>query len=263
MGLPLALLVGWSLISEFKKYILSISSIRDFVSKLINKNMEKEYKSDYMPRMGLGILIFIISYILFIGSYKVTFPRHLIILYPTLIIFASVFLYTFNRRIVWICGCIVWVVSFIYTFAFASIMWTQTTGQEASIWISENIPVDIGIMHPPEVLFDWLSPELDRDMTQTESEWILITQVDTDVFLKYYENPHYFNEIDWFPLEDVNIDETLEFYRLIWKEDSKYQLVKTFNRKPSFLGIEFSDSGAPFPMNSLLHPEIRLYKRLE
>jgi len=142
-------------------------------------------------------------------------------------------------------------------------MWTQPTGQEASEWISDNIPADSGIMRPPVILCDWLLPELDRDMTDTESEWILITRTDNDVFLKYYEKPHYFKPIDWFPLEDVNIQEALRFYRMIWREDSRYQLIKTFHRKPSFLGIGFSDSDAPFPMNSLIHPEIRLYKRLE
>lgn len=263
MGLPLALLVGWGLIWEFKKYILSLPSKRNLVSDIFNKTNQKEYKSDYIPRLGFGFIIFIITYLLFIGSYKVTFNRHLIILYPVLIIFASVFLYSFNNQIVWICGCIVWIVSLIYTCAFASIMWTQPTGQEASEWISDNIPVDSGIMRPPEVLCDWLMPELDREMTQTESDWILITRTDNDIFLNYYENPQDFTPNDWFPLEDVNIGETLKFYRLIWKEDSRYQLIKTFLRKPSFLGIEFSDRDAPFPMNSLIHPELRLYRKID
>lgn len=263
MGLPLALLVGWGLIWEFKKYVLSIPSKRRSVSEIVNPQKEKDYKSGNIPRFGIGLSVFIITYLLFIGLYKVTFPRHLIILYPILIIFGSVFIYSFNIRIVWVCSSIVWGVSLVYTCTFVSIMWTQPTGQEASKWISENIPVDSGIMRPPVVLCDWLLPELDRDMTDTESEWILITRTDNDVFLKYYEKPHYFQPIDWFPLEDVNIQEALRFYRMIWREDSRYQLIKTFHRKPSFLGIGFSDSAAPFPMNSLIHPEIRLYKRLD
>ncbi len=263
MGFPLALLVGCGLIWEFEKYVKSIPGIRNFFSRIYNKRLQTDYNPENNTRMGFGIVIFIITYLLFIGSYKVTFTRHLIILYPVLMIFASVFLYSFHRRIVLFWGCIVWVASLLYTCAFASVMWTQPTGQEASEWISENIPVDSGIMRPPEVLCDWLMPELDRDMTQVESEWILITRTDNDIFRKYYEKPQDFKPIDWFPHEDVNIEETLEFYRLIWKEDSRYQLVKTFHRKPSFLGIEFSDSAAPFPVNSLIHPEIRLYKRLD
>ena len=263
MGLPLAILVGCGLLWEFGKYVLSIAWIHNFVSEIYKEKMEKEYRPNNITRFGFGLFIFIITYLLFIGSFKVTFTRHLIILYPVLIIFASVFLYSFHRYFVLISGSIVWVASFVYTCAFASIMWTQPTGQEASEWISENIPVDSGIMRPPEVLCDWLMPELDRDMTLVESEWILITQTDNDVFLKFYENPQDYKPIDWFPLEDVNLEETLEFYKLIWIEDNRYQLIKTFRRKPSFLGIGFSGKAAPFPMNSLVHPEIRLYQKMD
>ena len=112
MGLPLALLVGWGLIWEFKKYVLSIPSKRRSVSEIVNPQKEKDYKSGNIPRFGIGLSVFIITYLLFIALYKVTFPRHLIILYPILIIFGSVFIYSFNIRIVWICSSIVWVVSF-------------------------------------------------------------------------------------------------------------------------------------------------------
>ncbi|MCG9128041.1 glycosyltransferase family 39 protein [Candidatus Poribacteria bacterium] len=260
IGFPLALLVGCGLIWELKNYLLSIPSIWNFVSKIYSIRNVIDKKRENNPRLGIGLFIFIISYILFIGCYKVTFTRHLIILFPILIILASVFLYSINRRIGWSCGIIIWIVSLFYTCSFASIMWTQPTGQEASEWISDNIPIDNGIMRPPEVLFDWLIPDLDREMTQVESDWVMTTRADNDVFLRFYKNQQNFELIDWFPLEDVGIEETLEFYRLLWKEDSNYQLVKTFQRKPSFLGIRFSDD-APFPMNSLLHPEIRLYKR--
>ncbi|RKU28656.1 hypothetical protein C6497_07800 [Candidatus Poribacteria bacterium] len=263
MGFPLAILVVCGLLWEFGKLVLSSPRIRNFVSKKYKEKMKKDFNPANITRLGFGLLIFIITYFLFIGSYKVTFTRHLIILYPLLMIFASVFLCSFHRGFVLISGCIVWVISLVYTCAFASIMWTQPTGQEASEWISENIPVDIGIRRPPEVLCDWLYPELDRELTQEISEWILITQTDNDIFLKYYENPQDFKPIDWFPLDDVNIEETLDFYELIWNEDNRYELIKTFQRQPSFLGIGFSDSTAPFPINSLLHPEIHLYKKIE
>ena len=66
--------------------------------------------------------------------------------------------------------------------------------------------------------------------------------------------------MDWYPLAEVALEETLAFYARI-RED--YELQKIFRRTPQCLGIRISDAGAPFPMRALTHPEMRLYRRRE
>lgn len=274
MGLPLALLVCLSVIVESVRYILSILNIRKVNLKNLGgidqKSHQQETETTTLNLMSfpihltqLGLLAFIIPYLLFIGSYKVTFSRHLLILYPSLIVLSSVLLYSLNKRIVIVIGSIVWISSFVYTGAFATVMWSQPTGQEASEWISANISIETEITRPPEILFDWLIPELDRDLIVGESDWILITQPDMEVFEKYAKFPNNYKRKDWFPLEVLEINETVQFYRDILEKDSGYELYKTFYRSPQFLGIKFSDKDSPFPMRALLHPEIYLYRRIQ
>ena len=144
-------------------------------------------------------------------------------------------------------------------------MLSQPTGQEASEWVSENIPHDNSISRAPEILFDWLIPELDREMVSEdeESEWALIIQPNREVIEKYGQNPQDYERIDWYPLEAIEIEGTVEFYKRILGEGNRYKLFKTFRRSPQFLGIRMSDKEAPFPMRALIHPEIRLYRRIE
>ena len=66
--------------------------------------------------------------------------------------------------------------------------------------------------------------------------------------------------MDWYPLEEVAVEETLAFYERIREG---YELQKIFRRVPQFFGIRISDAGAPFPMRALGHPEMRLYRRRE
>ena len=254
MGLPLALLVSFGVIYTLVK---STQSLRK--SGVIN------LFTDEKMQKGLMILAFVIPYLLFIGTFKVSFTRHLLILYPALTVLSAVFLVTLDKRISIVFGSAVWLYSFIYTAAFASVMLSQPTGQEASEWVSENIPDDSSISRAPEILFDWLIPELDRDMVSEdeESEWALIIQPNREVFKKYEQNPQDYEKVDWYPLEGIEIEETQEFYKAILGEGSRYELYRTFERTPQFLGIRISDSNAPFPMQALIHPKIRLYRRIE
>ncbi len=254
MGLPLALLVSFGVIYTLVK---STQSLRK--SGVIN------LFTDEKMQKGLMILAFVIPYLLFIGTFKVSFTRHLLILYPALTVLSAVFLVTLDKRISIVFGSAVWLYSFIYTAAFASVMLSQPTGQEASEWVSENIPDDSSISRAPEILFDWLIPELDREMVSEdeESEWALIIQPNREVFEKYKQNPLDYQKGDWYPLEGIEIEETQEFYKAILGEGSRYELYRTFERTPQFLGIRISDSNAPFPMQALIHPKIRLYRRIE
>ncbi len=251
-GVPLALLVGLSIIYVLSTSVLSLKQ-PSVVNLFTNKN----------ARNGLLLLAFVVPYLLFIGSFKVSFTRHLLILYPVFAILAAVFLVSLNRWIGAIIWSGVWLYSFVYTVAFATVMLTQPTGQEVSDWVSENIPHDEVITHAPEVLFTWLIPELDRDMEvgATESEWVLIIQPNRGVFEKYRMNPQNYEKVDWYPLENFEVEETLEFYEDILGEGNQYEWYKTFRRSPQFLGIRISVNNAPFPMQALTHPEFHLYRR--
>lgn len=254
MGLPLALLVSISIV-----YTLAKSSYFIIKSGIYNQ------LTDERTRYELLLLAIVIPYLMFIGSFKVSFTRHLILIYPVLTVLCATLLVALDKRSATVIGSVVLLYSFIYTAAFASVMLSQPTGQETSEWVSANIPHDSSISHSPEILFDWLIPELDRDMVDSdeESKWVLIISSNWEVFEKYQLYREDYEQIDWYPLEDIAFEDTFQFYRMVLGKNSPYELYKTISRVPSFLVFQISDDTAPFPMRALLHPEIRLYRRLE
>ncbi len=248
VGLPLAMLMGCGVVSTLIQLIISRNKLSTSNEKI---------------RIGLFILAFVILYLLFVGTLKVSFTRHLLILYPVLIILAAALLISVDKRIGVLIGTVVWLYSFVYTVAFASVMMSQPTGQEASEWASENISHDSSISHAPEILFHWLIPEFDIELTDEDVEWALVIYPNLKVFQKYEQNPEAYQEIDWYPLAKVDIEETLQYYDKILGESSHYELQKTFRRELKFLGIRISDKDAPFPIRALIHPEIRIYRRVK
>ena len=248
VGLPLALLIPIAIVFAIAKLILSDESPPDSKENI---------------RKGLLILAFVIPYLLFIGTFKVSFTRHLLILYPVLTVLSAAFLTVIDKRISLLIGGVIWIYSFVYTVAFASVMMSQPTGQESSAWVSENISHNSSISRAPEILFDWLIPELDVELTDESAEWALVIYPNMEVFQKYQQNPSAYEDIDWYPLKEVDIERTLQYYDEILGENSRYELQKTFRRIPKFLGIRLSDSNAPFPIRALIHPEIRIYRQVE
>ena len=248
VGLPLALLITIAMVFAIAKLLLSYKELPN---------------SDKKLRNGFLILAFAIPYLLFIGSLKVSFTRHLLLLYPVLIILAAALLMTLNRRVAVLIGGVIWIYSCVYTAAFASVMVLQPTVQEASLWASENISHESSVSHAPELLFAWLMPDFDIELTDADAEWALVIYPNRAVFEKYEQNPLAYRDIDWYPLEGVDIEETLRYYDRILGEGSRYELQKTFQRIPKFLGIRISDNNAPFPMRALIHPEIRIYRRVD
>lgn len=236
------------------------------------------------------LLSFVVPYLLFIGIHKVKFVRHLLILYPILTVLAAAALRhlpnvaetllgpvrsrrignsnhrtvvnAFGRWLRVILGGVVVIYSFVYTVSFASVLLTQPTRIEVSNWVSAHIPPEESIATAPELLFDWLLPELDL-VTGEEAKWVLILVPDLEVFQKYREHPQSYQDRDWYPLSEINLEETLAFYTGVLGEGSPYKLQKTFRRTPEFFGIQISDSRAPFPMRALAHPELRVYRRLD
>ena len=239
------------------------------------------------------LLAFVIPYLLFIGIHKVKFARHLLILYPALTVLAAATLTRFSSIVAtllasgrsrqtaaslrfteglntlgkWLgtlLGGVVALYSLVYTLSFASILLSQPTKSAASDWIAAHIPLKESIAVAPEILFDWLLPELDFIVTDEDAKWVLIVVPDYEVFRKYEKAPQRYQDEDWYPLSEIEFEETLAFYTRVLGEGSPYQLHKTFRCPPKFLGIEIvSDSDAPFPMRALAHPELRIYRRLD
>ncbi len=217
-------------------------------------------------RMELALLAFVILYLLFVGVHKVKFARHLLIVYPVMMVLASAMLARLESAATlrifarFIVGAVA-LYSLVYTVAFASILLTQPTREEVSAWISTNISNEEDISCAPEVLFNWLLPELERDLTyDKEAAWALVLMPNAEVFQKYGDARSESAPMDWYPLEEVALEETLTFYARLRKD---YELQKIFRRTPQCLGIRISDAGAPFPMRALTHPEIRIYRRRE
>ena len=268
MGVPLALLVAFGV-------LCAIISLKD--------------KTDEAPILEALLLAFVIPYLLFIGIHKVKFARHLLILYPALTVLAAIaltrvpsavgglfrFAYGGSPHLVeegpkrheifgkWGCrvvGGVVVLYSFVYTAAFSAVMLAQPTRIAASEWIAAHIPPEELISSAPVILFDWLLPELDLEAADEATEWVLILVPDLEVFRKYQNNPQQYQNEDWYPLSEIELEETLAFYARVLGEESPYKLRKTFRRTPQFFGIQISDSGAPFPMRALAHPEFLLYR---
>ena len=229
------------------------------------------------------LLAFVIPYLLFIGSHKLKFVRHLLLIYPALILFAAACIGRVSTTLsqwnwgprnsilkqwatptlsVLILGG-VGVYSLIYTAAFAGVMRSAPTTVEAAEWIESNIPPDKAVEHEPEILFDWLLPRLDRAEAEERAEWALVLMPNAEVFLNYAANPTHYSAIDWYPLESVDTEAAVKFYERVFGQSSRYTLAQRFQRQPRFLGIPISDRGAPFPMRALTHPEIRVYRLRE
>ena len=229
------------------------------------------------------LLAFVIPYLLFIGLHKLKFVRHLLLIYPVLILFAagcidrvSTALAQWNwarQNLIlkqWVTPILSVVIlggvgmySLIYTAAFASVMRSLPTTVEATEWIESNIPPDKAIEREPEILFDWLLPRLDRENNGDGAEWVLVSMPNAEVFLNYAAKLTHYFAIDWYPLESVDTEAAVAFYERVFGQSSRYTLVQRFQRQPYFLGISISDEGAPFPMRALTHPEIRVYRLQE
>ena len=271
MGLPLALLVSVGVL-----YAL----------------MSLKRESGGFPVSEVLLLAFVIPYLLFVGAHKVKFARHLLILYPALTVLGAVALIRvpsivatllalghpretanslpsvegfriFGKWLGIVLGGVVVLYSLVYTLSFASIQLSQPTKIAASEWIAAHIPPEESIAVAPEILFDWLLPDLDFVVTDDEVKWVLIVVPNYEVFRKYQEAPQRYQDEDWYPLSDIGFEETLAFYERVFGEGGRYELHKTFRGAPKFFGMEIiSDSGAPFPMRALAHPELRIYRYL-
>ena len=258
MGLPLALLTVLSILQA----IVSL------------KSRTGEFRS-----LEILLLTFVIPSLLFVGVHKVKFTRHLLILYPALTLLAAIALANLlkvtrngsrlpvSRYAIigkWggrvIVGIVVFY-SFIYTATFAAVTLAQPTRLAASEWITAHIPPEEIIASAPVTLFTWLLPDVDLEVADQEAEWVLILVSDLEVFQKYQQNPHGYQNEDWYPIGEIELEETVVFYTRILGKESPYELHKTFRCTPEFLGIRISDTGAPFPMRALAHPEILLYRR--
>ena len=300
MGLPLALLVSLGVLCA----LVPLKAVGSRQSAVGKKNSwhpietRMPYADNRKPKAenqyaAVLLLSFIIPYLLFIGIHKVKFARHLLILYPALTVLAAAALTrfpsiaatllasgrpseavnflrstdgfnTFGKWFGAVLGGVVVLYSLIYTLSFAAIHLPQPTKITASDWIAAHIPPEESVTVAPEILFDWLLPELDFTVADETARWVLIVVPDYEVFQKYQKAPQRYQDEDWYPLSEIEFGETLAFYTRVLGDGSPYALYKTFRCPPKFFGIELiSDSGAPFPMRALAHPELRVYRRLD
>lgn len=273
MGLPLALLVIFGI-------------LRGLISP--------RQKIGRYPTFEASLLTFVILYLLFIGAHKVKFARHLLILYSTFTVLAAAALVhlpnimaklsrcvqrqklekpkdpvkeircrMFREWIGVVVGSTVVLYGLVYTIAFALILIEQPTRIAASEYISNHIPQEELISRAPEVLFDWLLPDIDLEIGDEEAEWVLVLVPDLEVFQKYQKDPQNYQKQDWYPLDEIELEETITFYARVLGGRSPYALHKIFQCRPQLLGMKISDSGAPLSMRALTHPEIRLYRRVK
>ncbi len=297
MGLPLAVLASLGVLCPLVSLKTSSQQRagrseegKDGDPNLPTFQPSNQESSSLPTFQSILLLSFIIPYLLFIGIHKVNFVRHLLILYPILTVLAAAALKHLpniaetllgavrSRRIgssnhwtavkaFWrwlrvILGGVAVIYSFVYTISFASVLLTQPTRIEVSNWVSAHIPLEESIAVAPEILFNWLLPELDL-VTGEEVKWVLILVPDLEVFQKYQARPQSYEKKDWYPLSEIDLEEVLAFYMQVLGEGSPYKLHKTFRRTPAFFGIQISDSSAPFPMRALAHPEFRVYRRVD
>ena len=274
MGLPLALLASLGVLCV-------LMSLKAVSSQQGTGRTEERKAGDpnLLTFQSILLLSFVIPYLLFIGIHKVKFARHLLILYPALTVLAAAACVrfpsivnslhsterfnTFGKWFGRVLRGVVVLYSFIYTLSFASIQFSQPTKIAASDWIAAHIPQEDAIAIAPEILFDWLLPELDFVVTDEKVKWVLILVPDLEVFEKYRASPQRYQDADWYPLSEIGFEETLAFYERVLGEGSRYELHKTFRCAPKFFGLKIiSDSGAPFPMRALAHPELRIYRYL-
>ena len=284
MGLPLALLVSLGVLCALASLKAVSRQQKGFVKR---KPLDRKPIVSDNQQLEILLLAFVVPYLLFIGVHKVKFVRHLLILYPAFTLLAAAALTrmpniveallqsrhftkkvpprglsTFPEWFGIILGSVVVLYSLVYTLAFASILCSQPTKIAASDWVTAHIPQEESIAVAPEILFNWLLPELDFVGTDEKVKWVLILVPDYEVFRKYQESPQRYQDEDWYPLSEIEFEETLTFYTRVLREGSPYELQKTFRRIPKFLGIQISDDGAPFPMRALAHPELRIYRYL-
>ena len=301
MGLPLALLASLGVLCALVslKVISSRQSGRSLRSpSAVSEEVLAKRKPPvsegfrWFPKVSESqyaevlLLSFVIPYLLFIGIHKVKFARHLLILYPALTLLAAAAvtripsiveallqsihftkrvpprgLSTFRKRFGTVLSGVVVLYSLVYTLAFASTLFSQPTKIAAADWIAAHIPPEESVAVAPEILFNWLLPDLDFVVTNEKVKWVLILVPDLEVFQKYQASPQRYRDEDWYPLNEIEFEETLAFYKRVLGDGSPYQLSKTFRCPPKFLGLEIiSDSGAPFPMRALTHPELRIYR---
>ena len=296
MGLPLAFLGGLGVLcalASLKAVSSQQSAVKNQSTLWHSNEMGMPHPDNRKPMVSdsqhseILLLAFVVPYLLFIGIHKVKFVRHLLILYPAFALFAAAALTripniveallqsihftkrvpprglsTFRKWFGIILGSVVVLYSLVYTLAFASILFSQPTKIAAANWIAAHIPQEESIAVAPEILFNWLLPELDFAGTDEKVKWVLILVPDLEVFRKYQASPQRYQDEDWYPLSEVEFEETLAFYKRVLGEGSAYELHKTFRGTPKFLGIQISDDGAPFPMRALAHPELRIYRCL-
>jgi hypothetical protein len=138
-----------------------------------------------------------------------------------------------------------------------------STFEAADIWLLQTRaqygvrPVHVG----PDARLSWLYPrsQYDGDLASGRGELRVVARLEADVQIAAELRPHTFREDDFFPLTRAHYRDGEEHLAL--RDPLHYVEVARFApretswaRRAAFLGLR-----PPFPLNALLHPDIRVY----
>lgn len=226
----------------------------------------------------LIIIVTILSYLAYIISWDIKFVRYLLIVLPLCCIVASLFIVEIINRfkenvnvgaknLALIAILILIVIQpLIFSVSYFNILIEKDIRIEAKEWIESNISsideINLGPKpNPPSWMLPPLKNKYVSESSASKTQYVIIAlPLAKNIYLRYInENDEYLNE-DWFPRQPPT-EELLNFYSsILIDNDSKYDVIKTFKKKPHFLIFEVNESSAPYDVSSITHPEIRIYK---
>jgi hypothetical protein len=236
--------------------------------------------------LSWSILFFII-----VGPWQFKPLRYLLPIIPFIIILGArwlidiVFMVKNKIAANGIRGFIVIVVSFslFYSIAFVNIFSEPDSRVQASDWIYQNVKpnativvedkphytVPLGVkrgyvgmekskkpIYKVKILFDYKYFHYPQDTAELR-EHIVKTVSDADYIIV---SEFYYHAFKWKETDDLYPIEK-RFYGMLFDGSLGFSLIKKFDPKPNFLGINFDDSAAELLFKIVDHPMILIFKR--
>lgn len=235
----------------------------------------------------LSFSITTFAYLVILCSFHTFMMRYMLLVTPILCLLSAVFVVegvnafikVVNTPCVWknrqllfiVISLIIIIQPLFFTLAYDGILSRENVRVEAQQWIDtyidQNTTINLG---PSPIPSSWMLPPLtnhsryvSQPLNPSDSSYDLIyVPMAQNLYLRYLHNPELYVNDDFFPYPPPSSD-ILEFYSTLYENRSaNYTLIATFSQTPAFLGYSVNESGAPYEVTSVTHPEIRIYKRL-
>ncbi|MDA1191060.1 MAG: hypothetical protein O3A46_05170, partial [Candidatus Poribacteria bacterium] len=151
-------------------------------------------------------------------------------------------------------------------FVFDAPMRTPPTVVEANARFRSRQPHSLSY-GPVEPIFTWLYPswvlENGGATSLARSRIVIVVKPEAEVQRAIYNRPTDYRDDDFFPLTRYDFIGG-KFYADL-ETSTVFQLIETYRREPHPLArtLLFAGLSPPFPLNALLHPEIRVYERID